>query len=91
MIDLPEGWTHGPIEGWPGPLVISAPDGGMVTIDYERRKFRRGHNPARSAEEFPVAPPLIGRGWRARLETLAVEWLSAAQPPLRMPHAEAAS
>lgn len=81
MIDLPAKWSVDVISGWNMP-VICAPGSRMATIDYGRRKFRSGYSiGANPLDDMPVER-VSGRDWRAKLETLAVEWIKS-QPRRR--------
>lgn len=76
MRELPPGWTSESFDGWPGFVIINAPQHGMVTVDYHARLWRGGCTFASPNIDGRLSAG--GRGWRERLESEAITWLATA-------------
>lgn len=70
---LPEGWV-GELSTTYG-LILSRPQGGCATVDFEKRDFALGITVVR--RKIGV-PPYSGKGWRDRLVAAAVAALEKA-------------
>ena len=69
---LPNGWTSEDLGA--SQLLLRCADGGMVTLDFERRLFRAGYStagPPTSTAKY------TGRGWQQRLLADAIAQLGA--------------
>lgn len=78
---IPEGWTFRSMDGRRDTEILSAPDVGSVTIDFQLRGFRAGitaigrfvgEKPSKSG---PRRKQYSGRGWKQALVADAVTWL----------------
>jgi hypothetical protein len=78
---IPEGWTLRPMECARGTVILTAPDVGSVTIDFQLRGFRAGivisgrFVDEKPSKRGPRRKQYGGRGWKQALVADAVAWL----------------
>lgn len=82
---IPAGWTLDKMVGHGDLVVLTAPDIGAATIDFQQRGFRGGafvlsglFVGAKLTRKGYVQKKYTGRGWRQALVDDAVAWLRKA-------------
>lgn len=70
-VHLMAGWTYEVLDG-DGWVTIRCPEGGAVTVDFNKRGFRGGVS---THGRMVSTATYAGRGWKQALVANAVRWL----------------